>query len=78
MHATASPRAVPSLPSHDVPLDYPFDLHWTAQDLADAMLPPLHDVDFTPPANDPRGHGPRRPRLFGYARIAPQPRFRVG
>ena len=79
MNAASSPRrVVPSLSSHDFPLDYPFDLHWTAQDLADAMVIPLHDIDVTPPANDARAHRPRPHRLFRYASSAPQSRFRVG
>lgn len=79
MNAASSPRRdVSSLSLHDMPLDYPFDLHWTAQDLADAVVIPLHAIDDTPPANDARAHRPRPHRLFRYANTAPQSRFRVG
>lgn len=75
-------RVVPSTPHGDVvPAVFPFDLRWTAQDLADAVplrLHPLLRFDAASPAPAARDAAPRRGWRNAYApRTAAALLFRI-
>jgi hypothetical protein len=54
--------------------------HWSADELAAAIprsLPPLHTVEFMPPANAAQMHRPSRRMSHGYSIQPALPLFRV-